>query len=103
MGIAGLKRVELAHRPARFFGDLGQLAHHGIARHPQLAEHFAHHLENFRQALRTDYDKREGEQQKYFEYVQMAVLGGVAAATVGAISNPRVPMITIAFRGVNDA
>jgi len=57
-------------------------------------------LENFRQPLRTDYDKREGEQQKYFEYVQMAVLGAVAAAVADAITNP---MITIAFRGVNDA
>jgi len=57
-------------------------------------------LHNFRQALRTDYDKREREQQKYFEYVQMAVLGGFAGAATGATTNP---MITIAFRGVNDA
>jgi hypothetical protein len=56
-------------------------------------------LQNFRQTLRTDYDKREGEQKEYFEYIQIGVLGGIAAAA-GAITSP---MITIAFRGVNDA
>jgi hypothetical protein len=57
-------------------------------------------LQNFRQTLRTDYDKREGEQQEYFEYVQIGVLGGIEPATADAITSP---MITIAFRGVNDA
>jgi hypothetical protein len=89
--------VEFANRFARFLGDLGQLAHHGIAGQPQLAQHFADHLQNFRQPLRTDYDKSKGEQQEYFEYVQISVLG---EATAAAITNP---MITIAFRGVNDA
>jgi hypothetical protein len=54
-------------------------------------------LQNFRQTLRTDYDKREGEQKEYFEYIQIGVLGEATAAAITS------PMITIAFRGVNDA
>jgi hypothetical protein len=89
--------VELANRFARLLGDLGQFAYDGVAGEAQLAHHFADHLQNFRETLRTDYDKRDGEQEKYFEYVQV-FSGGVADTR--AIS---IPMITIAFQGVNDA
>jgi hypothetical protein len=45
----------------------------GITGQAQLAQHFPRDAHDFGQALRPDYDERDGENQKYFKRVQASM------------------------------
>jgi hypothetical protein len=46
------------------------LAHHGVARQPQLAHHLADRAHHLGQIVRWDDDQRDYQEQEYFENSQ---------------------------------